>query len=75
MITATSTTGTGIYSVLPTSGYITYGAKLYSQSTATTQICRFMTLGYPCCFVSSITDTSSTVNSYFIHPTAAKAPI
>lgn len=34
-----------------------------------------MPLGYLCCFVDSVTDTTVNTNTYFIHPVTPKAPI
>lgn len=60
----------GFYTFNSTAGIITNRLKL-TQYTATpqyTEIANFVPLGYRYCFFTSITDTSTSTNSYVITP-------
>jgi hypothetical protein len=59
----------GIFSVSnPTTGVITSRVKTESKtnSSCIVSICQIIPLGYPCCYIKTLTDTTPIINTYMI---------
>jgi len=70
LTTAKNTYESGIYTFGTTNGIITNRLKLAQKAYGTnkTDLCNFVPLGYRYCFFTSITDNSTSTNSYVITP-------